>query len=211
MSLPTPEYQNSPNFLAFLKLFLQKLDDITAFVDSIDEAFDIDYAVGVQLDTIGQIVGVSRYLNFQPSYGMSPILGDEDYRVLLKAQIGQNQWDGTQDGLNPLWAALFPGSVIAIHDNHYMDMDVFIDFPNASSIFIDLIQNGFIVPKPAGVKQRIYIGPPFPLFGFDYDDPYVNGFDKGNWWSGNVTYPKFGLDTDNNLLSGFDKGNWAQS
>lgn len=209
LALLVGQYQGSPKLLAMLAAFIQKLDDISTLADSIDAAFDLDLAVGLQLDILGQIIGVARTLPFQPNYGASPILTDTNYRILLKATVGKNHWDGQQDSLYPLWHVLFPDAILAIHDNHWMDMDVFVGFPNASAIFVDLIEHGYIVPRPEGVLQRIYLGPPFPLFGFDYDDPYVSGFDRGYWWSPNQNrYPSFGLDLDNALVSGFDRGNW---
>lgn len=206
--LITSQYQNAANILSFLDIFLSKLKDCSDFLEGIDAAFDLDTAVGAQLDILGEIAGISRRLNFQPNYGLSPILRDSDFRTLIRATIGKNQWDGEQDSLYTLWAVLFPGAAIAIHDNHWMDMDVFVQFPDLTSIFIDLIKRGYIVPKPEGVKQRIYIGPPFPLFGFDYDDPYVTGFDRGYWWNPDRQYPAFGFDLDDIYISGCDRGSW---
>lgn len=212
LKLITHQYQNSPKFLAMVEALLQKLADASDCAESLDLAFDLDYAVGDQLDILGEIVRISRILPFEPNYGISPVLTDADYRVLLKATIGKNHWDGIQGSLSTLWAILFPGVTIAIHDNNiydHMSMDVFLEFPNRTSIFVDLATRGYIVPKPEGVLQRTYLGPPFPLFGFDYFDPYVAGFDIGYWWTPNLNrYPAFGFDLDSDLVSGFDEGNW---
>lgn len=209
VDLFTGEYQNSPKLLAFAEQTYQLFRDVQDALENLDPAFDLDLAVGVQLDVLGEIVGVPREVPFQPSYGVSPILEDETYRVLLKATIGRNHWLGAQTSLEPLWANIFPDSIIAIHDNHYMDMDVFLEFPSLSSIFLDLIEHGYIVPRPEGVLQRVYEIPPKPLFGFDYDDPYVSGFDKGNWYTAAYNrYPQFGFDADSYLISGFSKGFW---
>jgi hypothetical protein len=209
VGLLTGQYALSVKAQAKLRAYIEKFRDIIAFAESIDAAFDLDLAVGVQLDVLGEIVGIPRTLPFQPNYGISPVLTDTDYRTLIKATIGKNQWDGQQDSLYPLWGNLFPGAILAIHDNHWMDMDVFVQFPNESSIFLDLVQYGYIVPRPQAVLQRIYVGPPFPLFGFDYDDPYVSGLDVGNWWKANNNrYPAFGFDLDTDLVSGLDEGNW---
>jgi hypothetical protein len=189
-----------------------RLDEVDACMDLMDYSFDLDYAVGNQLDILGEIVGIKRTLPFQPNYGISPTLTDEDYRTLLKATIGKNHWDGIQGSLSSLWAVLFPDATLATHDNNIYDrmsMDIFIEFPNRSSVFVDLAVRDYIIPRPEGVKPRYYVGPPFPLFGFDYFDPYVAGFDLGNWYASTHRYPEFGFDLDTNLLAGFDRGNWG--
>jgi len=87
--LLTSQYQTSPKLISFLEVLLQKLEDISDLADVLDSAFDLDTAEGVQLDILGQIVGVGRQVNFQPRFGLSPILNDSDYRILLKATIGE--------------------------------------------------------------------------------------------------------------------------
>jgi len=61
-TLITSEYQNSPDFVALVGALTNS--GINAeVVDAIPAAFDLDSAVGVQLDVIGQWVGVSRVVN----------------------------------------------------------------------------------------------------------------------------------------------------
>jgi hypothetical protein len=227
LQLLTSQYQDSPKLKAALELMVTRLDEVDSCMDLMDYSFDLDYAVGVQLDILGEVVGIKRILPFQPTYGLSPILVDEDYRILLKATIGKNHWDGIQGTLSDLWAVLFPDAILATHDNNIygrMDMDIFINFPNRSSIFIDLALRGYIVPTPECVKVKYYLGPPFPLFGCDFDDPYVSGAgivydheegkdhtmipDIGGWvWSpGYNQYPYFGTDQDDEMISGADRG-----
>lgn len=180
LDLVTPEYQDSPNFLSFLQIFLQKLDDAYNCAQAIEAAFDLDNAVGTQLDMLGQIAGATRLLPFQPSNGANPMLGDDDYRVLIKATIGRNMWDGRIDTLYPLWKNLYPNGSISIQDNQNMTMTVYLT-GNFSSIQIDMITNGLIIPRPEGVLINYALGT-YPLFGFDQDNSYISGFDKGNWY-----------------------------
>lgn len=90
--------------------------------------FDLDTAVGDQLDTIGEWIGFRRYLQVEitgvyfswddiPQLGWDngrfkgrfeaesqmETLGDEDYRRLLKALININRWDGSQLTLIDQW------------------------------------------------------------------------------------------------------------
>ena len=131
------------------------------------------------LDCIGEIVGLPRQVDFQPSGGVSPIMDNETYLVALKARIGANQWDGTHDSLQVLWKNIFPTGSIKITDNQNMTISV-----NAigtfSSMINDLISHGYIVPRPEGVLTSVEV-PAFPLFGFGMEDAYVSGFGVGEW------------------------------
>lgn len=185
-NLLTGEYAQSAKLQAFLSSLIQKLDDVSTCADSMVMDFDVDCAVGKQLDILGQIVGAKRVLPFQPSYGLSPNLEDEDYRILIKATIGSNHWDGLYGSLNTLWQFLFPSGLIVIQDNQNMTMDIFLT-GNFSPIVIEMIKHGLIVPRPEGVLVNYYLGEA-PLFGFDYDNQYVSGHDIGVWYSPDYAY-----------------------
>lgn len=178
ISLVTSEYRNSPKFLAFLTVLLKKFDDISQCLVAMDMAWDLDNAVGVQLDAVGSIVGANRTVGFQPTGGVSPVLNDATYRVYIKARAAQNQWDGKIDSLQPIWATLFPTGSIVIGDNQNMTATIFID-GTFTSIEKDLILNGYIVPRPQGVLYT-YIFDTFPIFGCDLSNTWVAGVDLGH-------------------------------
>ena len=178
LDLATSQYQNSPKFLAWLSVPLQILQDITDCADEMYQAFDIDTAEGAQLDILGVIIGASRTVDFQPSNSVSPVLDDDTYRVLLKATIARNQWDGNIDTLAPVWREIFPGGSIVIQDSQLMSMNVSMT-GSFSSIIVDLINNGYIVPRPEGVLVNYGFGD-LPYFGFDRDDSYISGLDDGH-------------------------------
>ena len=177
--LISPEYQTSPKHLAWLLAVLQVLDDASACLASMTTAFDLDYAVGVQLDTLGLIIGQSRTVGFQPSNGVSPVLTDDVYRTLLKAKIIQNQWHGDVTKLYTDWQALFPGGRITIIDNQNMTITVILS-GNFPSIVKDLILNGLVVPVPETVGVEFVFGT-LPAFGFDQNNDFIAGFDTGHW------------------------------
>jgi hypothetical protein len=179
LGLLTSEYQGSTNYLSWVQALLQPLDDASNCLSLMTLAFDLDQAVGVQLDVLGVIIGQSRRVNFQPRNGVSPVLDDATYRVLLKARIAQNQWDGTVDGLQGVWESLFPGGRLSINDNQNMSATVILSGA-FSSITQDLITNGLIIPRPEGV-QYTFTFAALPLFGFDRTDAFVSGFDAGKW------------------------------
>lgn len=177
--LLTSEYKSTVQFNAWMAAVLSIATDISNCLNSITEAFDLDFAVGAQLDILGQIVGVSRTVNFQPSDGVSPVLDDTTYRILLKATIAQNQWDGTIGSLYPIWAQLFPSGQITIIDNQNMSATILLTGV-FSSIIEDLITNGMIVPRPQAVNYNFSFGER-PFLGFDTNDAQISGFDLGHF------------------------------
>lgn len=166
--------------MAWLQAALQPIDDLTTCLAQFPTAFDLDYATGPQLDILGQIIGVARTVPFQPSNGVSPILDDATYRVLLQAKVAQNHWDGKINSLYPIWKKLFPGGgSLIVQDAQDMTATVIISGA-FSSILVDLITHGMIVPRPEGVLLT-YVYSETPVLGFDLNNQYVAGFDAGKW------------------------------
>ena len=68
LNLFTSEYKGgaSPNLMAFAALLAQPFMDVMQCLCTFISAFDISTAVGVQLDILGIILGVSRNLPFNP-------------------------------------------------------------------------------------------------------------------------------------------------
>jgi len=179
LGLITSEYQGSAKFLSWLTALIQPLDDASQCLEAMTLAFDLDHAVGAQLDVLGVIIGQGRTMTFQPSGGVSPVLDDATYRLLLKARIAQNLWDGTIDGLQTVWKRLFPSGSIIIIDAQNMSADVVLSGA-FTSIAQDLITNGLIVPRPEGVLYN-YQFAALPLFGFGPTTSVIAGFGVGHW------------------------------
>ena len=64
ISLITSQYQNSTKFLNWLSELFQPLEDIASCAEGMDAKFDLDSAIGSQLDVCGRIVGLSRYIAY---------------------------------------------------------------------------------------------------------------------------------------------------
>jgi hypothetical protein len=203
-----------PNFVAALTALLQPLVDIKASVDSITLKYDIDVAEGAQLDTVGQWVGQSRFVEI-PLVGVYfsldiaevgldqgiwigaddpntelDALPDSYYRILLKAKIGSNYWDGTKDEANRIWDTLFLNQGIKVitidNDDMSMDMGLITDNP-LPAVTRALFQGGYLTLKPAGVRINNY---------------FINSA---------LSAPFFGLDVENDVMKGLDEGSWAES
>ena len=119
----TNYHATKPKFFAHIDLSTRPLIDVSAAMKGLISAFDIDTAVGVQLDMLGLWIGRSRIVSqpisgvyfsldtdglgfdqgvwqgpYDPDSGYTA-LSDETYRVILKAKIAINNWDGTNDSL----------------------------------------------------------------------------------------------------------------
>jgi len=179
-SLVTSQYQTSPKMMAMVEALIMYLNDASSALDAMATIyFDIDNAEGNQLDVLGVLVGQSRTVTFQPSNGVSPILDDDTYRLLLKARIAQNQWDGKVGSLYAIWADLFPTGRIIISDSQAMSAVISI-YGSFSSIIVDLINNGYIVPRPQGVQYTFDYGT-LPFFGYDRNNAFIAGYDTGHY------------------------------
>lgn len=179
LNLVISEHADKPNFMAVLTELLQKIDDID--VCGSISPFDLDTAVGVQLDVLGLFLDISRILAFQPSAGISPVLDDDTYRLALRAKVAKNTWDGTIPGIQAIWTNLFDTYNIhlVLIDNQDMTMGAVI-IGMTSTIQTDLVNHGYFVPKPEGVQMNIVV-PPNKLFAYGVESDAFGGYDEGYW------------------------------
>lgn len=207
--LITSEHADKPDFMAMVAMAVQPLVDSQVTVGSMLGMFDVDFALGEQLDYIGQWVGVSRYLQtpltgvyfsfdtpglgfdegtwfgpFDPATGLVT-LADEAYRTLIRARIANNQWDGTIPGAYAFMSQVFPGNTFFIQDNQDMTMWVgLVGSVPLDAVTYALLTNGYLNIKPVGVRILGYLQPSVlgsPLFGFDVTNNTIAGFDNGSW------------------------------
>ena len=93
-----------------------------------------------------------------------------------------NYWDGTRKGLEDILNIIFPNVPIDFVDNQDMSYSIRIVDSSFSKTDLALLQLGYILPKPSGVRVNYEIQDK-PLFGWDTDTPFITGWDKGNWSS----------------------------
>ncbi|GHV42019.1 hypothetical protein FACS1894187_24060 [Synergistales bacterium] len=177
-TLPTWEHRR-PKFLAVLEHI------ITPLVEMENQAFTLatrDYnvntAVGVELDRIGEWVGVSRevypplggvYFTWDGAksngWGMGIWRGEDDpptglswlpdyaYRMLIKAKIAANRWDGTIESAYRAWSMAFDGeNRIVIIDNQDMSMDIILITEEDDTILRAILRDEKLPLRPTGVK-----------------------------------------------------------
>lgn len=178
LNLIPSENANQPAFRATLTALLERALSAHDALSQLTAAFDLDTAVGAQLDIVGLWIGVSRnltvpiaspYFSFDiPTLGFdegiwySPFnplsqiiqLPDSVYRVLLRTKVLCNQWDGSAEQMRAIWAQVFTGIAVTecyLQDNQNMTMDAVVVGP-IPPVLKQLILNGGIPFKPAGVK-----------------------------------------------------------
>ena len=208
-NLLTSEHNQKPNFVASVTASVQPFADALAVLSTFPKLFDIDTAVGSQLDVVGQWIGASRELaipltgvyfafdtagvGFDQGTWLGPFdsttsltsLPDDSYRTFLRAKIANNQWDGTIPSAYEFLDPVFPGDQVVIQD--YQDMTMLVGVIGSASlnaVTTALLENGYLDVKPMGVRINGYVTPSVPgspLFGFDVENSTISGFDVGGW------------------------------
>jgi hypothetical protein len=206
--LITSEHCDKPKFLATVGVGVQPSADVSEMLLGLPLLYDLDVAVGEQLDRVGQWVGRTRYLAtpivdvyftldqeglgfdqgtwlglYDPINGLTA-LPDDAYRTLLRAKILANTWDGTVPGAYEAWNTVFSGTgyQILIQDNGDMTMALALIGPLPDAVTTALFSGGYLSLKPAGVGITFYATSTVassPLFGFDAQSSGIAGFDTG--------------------------------
>jgi len=206
LALITSEHANKPTFVSVLSAVLQPFVDGQNLIDSVPALYDVDVAVGQQLDVVGQWVGIARELSvpipsvyfsfdiehigfdegvwWQPGDPFEGVISLDDgtYRSVILAKIKSNQSDGTLASLNGIVEAvlsLSPGCVGFVRDNMDMSIDIFVVGTPPSTLILALLAQGIVPIRPGAVKLNgvWYGGTPF---GLD-DTDYTAGLDIGIW------------------------------
>lgn len=174
------------------------------------EDFDVDTAIGAQLDAVGVRVGVSRVLpmtltdvyfalddtggigldlgvwkgEYDPVDGTTT-LGDETYRAVIKAKIAQNHWDGTRGSLPDFLGEVLgqfgqPAKVLDLEDLDTMHVVLHLTKETTPPIVWELFSRRIIDVTAAGVSVDLVDNQPW--FGLDYETASVKGLDESSWF-----------------------------
>ena len=179
--LITPLYKNKPKYMSLVNMYLSNILSPELISPMIENAFDIERAIGAQLDIIGNEVGCSRHITFTPLDGSGDILSDYYFRIIIKCAIIRNLWKGDIMTIETLWDILFTDISMRIKDNQDMTMSIYFS-GKISSLLQELINHGYVIPKPQAVRiNEIIYANTKPEFGYDLSTADVDGYDVGNW------------------------------
>lgn len=177
LTLITSEHRDRPKFQATVQTTVSPFAKVQEILRSLIPAYDVDEAVGVQLDAVALWIGATRavpvpiagyYFTWDdvvadgwdngvwkgigdPDAGFS-VLPDDLFRLVLKSKISANNWKGDIPGAyNTLAEAYGASDNITIKDNGNMTMTVTIKASAIPAVQLALLTQGLIPIKPAGV------------------------------------------------------------
>lgn len=184
LDLIASQHGSQPKYAATVALMATPLATLQDVLRALPTSFDIDTAIGVQLDVCGQWIGLSRRLplplvgiyfawgiasvgwgsgvwkgEFDPVDGLVS-LPDDLYRAVLKSRIAINQWDGTVGGAYAAWQISFGAVTLSIIDHQDMSITVGLSGGDVSAALRALLINNHLPLKPVGVRIRYYAIPP---------------------------------------------------
>jgi hypothetical protein len=202
--------------MAMVAASLLPAADLSLLYHNIASAYDLRIAVGSQLDTIGQWVGVDRqlttpltgvYFSFDlPTVGLDEglwlgpydletgliQLPDQYYRVLIESRILDNYWDGSSPDAYTLANIVFSSFGYFIFIEDLSNLSVYIGLAGStppSGIVMALLTTGKLDIKPATVKVAGYLTQSGnnPMFAFNLHNAHFAGFDTASWATITVT------------------------
>jgi hypothetical protein len=206
---------NKPRFVNMLAALIQPLIDAQDTMAALTADFDLDTAVGVQLDIVGQWLGRTRYLTepitgvyfalhaagdtvlrdgFDQGIWLGPYdpttkivaMPDDTYRKILKLQAIANHWDGTVPSIQEAFNYVYPGVVVQ-------------DMGDTTG---GLMVMDVLIP---GIEMNS-----LELAALEQDFPIKPGGVRINIIQSTVsTTPLFGFNVDGSIIGGFDHGSWG--
>ncbi len=198
--------RTQPKFMEIIKLTSEPSVQVQQAAAAIPVIYDLDRAVGAQLDVLGEWVGIRRAIPvpvtgiyfawddadpevgweagvwqgpFDPSAG-PVLLNDEDYRRLIRTKILVNQWDGSFEQMSAIWDRFLPdGRSGIVVDDQNMTIRLGFEGGPLNPLQLAILQIGLPMIKPSGVRiaEVFSASDDQPIFAWD-DGP---GWDSSSW------------------------------
>lgn len=166
------QYHDKPKAKATIEAVVSLIPD--DLIQEVTNGFDIETAVGKQLDILGEYVGVDRYYTEDDEI---KVLDDEDYRIILKLKAISNTSNLSHKSLDESLYDFFKNS-IRMDSVGNMEMTYFVP-KNKTPIILAAIQKE-VLPRPMGVRCSYIIEYDKKFFGFctyeNQSSVYKTGF-----------------------------------
>ena len=172
--LVTTEHLDKPRYIQTVSLSTQGFADQIALCKQAYDLYDLDNAVGAQLDAVGLWIGFSRFVALNVdiyfSWDISGVgwdqgiwwqigdpeqvvtqLSDVQYRKLLRLKIACNHFDGTlPTAIKIIGMAVSDDNCTVTATEGHMSVVFTITGP-ISSVIRAVIEGGYLPLKPAGI------------------------------------------------------------
>lgn len=166
------QYHNKPKAKATVEATVGLLPD--ELIQEVITGFNIETAVGKQLDILGIYVGVDR---FYDNEGVIESLDDEDYRILIKLKAIANTSDLSHKSLDDALYQFF-GNDVRMDSEGNMEMSYFV--PKGKTAIIRAAIQKEVLPRPMGVKVAYINEYDKVFFGFrTYEHPEESVYKAG--------------------------------
>lgn len=191
------QYRTKPKAIAWYAIARTMSGDLEAAAEAVRKSYDIDTAVGDQLDVLGRIVVVGR--NFMANTPLFPGLfalldgaefgdtdamfsetsidtdaqmSDEFFRLVIRAKIVKNNSDATIESILSGVTFLIPGAdVVRVIDGE--DMSFAIEFQgNITDLERWALLNAKLISKPQGVRFNGFLDSCTPSEFGDVDSEF---------------------------------------
>lgn len=163
------QYHNKPRAQATIAQWVNCMTG-DGIMPQLWDAFDVDTAIGAQLDAIGKFVGIGRNN-----------LSDEQYRVIIKFKILKNNIGTSMKDIDDAIFKYF-GNTILVNNNKNMSITYILN--NNLGDLIPILINEKLLPAPmgVGVSAITSIDPSKAYFGFKRGDMATDaiGFSTGD-------------------------------
>lgn len=194
------QYQDKPKFISELTSILNKVEEVKILNEKLLKSFDLDKAVGNQLDIIGRIVGLPRrtesivpkayfgfvdkninalgfggsFFNLGDELYSELVLNDSDYRFFIKCKIANNLMKNNIHSINEIIAFLFSDNAY-VEDNRDTTFNLYIN-ENVDFRLVQYAKSLNLLPRPQTIEYNLVRTISAKTFGFRDINPNAWGF-----------------------------------
>ena len=170
-------FNQRPKFLAMIKVLTEAFWSLVQLSSQVDQFYNIETAVGSQLDVLGRWIGFSRTLDISKQwfsfnelyegfdmgewyvFGDVPYesvkLTDQLYRIILKAKILINKFDGTRPAFEAILNQLFSLDQVSFNVVQESPMNVSVKISGRiNQIIFFLLTENILDITPVGVSLK---------------------------------------------------------
>jgi hypothetical protein len=148
------QFKESPRFRFLIQALLEELQEVEDTLEEIKSQKNLDNAVGVQLDGLGEILGKRR-----------EGLTDTPYRLALKVQQILNAGEGRYETVLDLWRILLNSPTATVDEQFPAGVTLFSDVGTPTLATLNTLMQALPVTVTAAFTSSIDTDPVFSFVG----------------------------------------------